>query len=245
MKKSDESLGALAIISVLTGLIGGFILSIGVGNVIELLRQSLIRDLATWSAVVITGILALYTAKLWRATNTMVLNAESTARTQLRAYVSCRTIDIFNVAEAPHGLIPTQHSRVNPQFVPKIAVEIENSGQTPAYQVMTKTRIFYGPVTPADSFEFIPMENPTILTMSPAGKINLSVALPSPLSDQQIAGLRAKTHAIYLHGEIKYKDVFKEDHFTRYRYMHQEGAAGCVIGISGVMTGCREGNEAT
>jgi len=46
---------------------------------------------------------------------------------------------------------------------------------------------------------------------------------------------------IYVYGEICYKDVFGNEHFTKYRLMH----GGPEKPPPGVLSPCEEGNEAS
>jgi len=67
--------------------------------------------------------------------------------------------------------------------------------------------------------------------------------LPMPLSQQDITHLRNGTAAIYVYGEIGYRDAFGKDRATAFRSMHHASAGR--IGISTELTFCDEGNSAT
>jgi hypothetical protein len=70
-----------------------------------------------------------------------------------------------------------------------------------------------------------------------------TVRLPQPLSPEQIKGLHDATTAIYCHGEIRYRDIFKKRRITRYRCMYYRG--GGLIGVNTDLTYCEDGNDAT
>lgn len=63
------------------------------------------------------------------------------------------------------------------------------------------------------------------------------------LTAQQTAGLRAGTAAIYVYGEISYRDAFGKERLTKYRLMHH--MTGGAIGVSTNLSFTHEGNEAT
>ena len=50
------------------------------------------------------------------------------------------------------------------------------------------------------------------------------------------------TAALYVYGEILYEDAFKREHFTRYRFTHNENSG--VVGVSTELTFADKGNEA-
>ena len=62
-------------------------------------------------------------------------------------------------------------------------------------------------------------------------------------ADFVIDELNAGTHAIYVYGEISYRDAFGKERYTRYRLMHI--TAPEIIGTRINLLFCHNGNEAT
>jgi hypothetical protein len=168
---------------------------------------------------------------------------------QLRAYVVVATGDIVNVANPP---LPAAGQPVpqktlaeisNPAVGPIAILTTKNSGQTTAYDVRTWAVIVVR--------EF-PLAEP--LPGRAAGIYDASSVLgpglvstqnrwmPAPLTAQELAGLRAGTSAIYVYGEILYRDFFGRSRFTRFRSMHH--SMNGIIGISMLLTFCDQGNDA-
>lgn len=69
------------------------------------------------------------------------------------------------------------------------------------------------------------------------------VQMPAPLTNAEIADLRNGTKAIYVYGDIEYRDGFDRKRVTNFRFFHNE--RGGRVGISGHLTGMDEGNNAT
>jgi hypothetical protein len=62
----------------------------------------------------------------------------------------------------------------------------------------------------------------------------------TPLTEDQIAKMHAGTHALYVYGEIRYRDVFGKKRHTKYLYY-----SGGNMGIRGsILGGYPQGNEA-
>jgi hypothetical protein len=83
--------------------------------------------------------------------------------------------------------------------------------------------------------KFPPMKQPAYATYS--GEMRFYVES----FDAVIVGLRNCTKAIYVFGEITYRDAFGHDRHTNYRYRHN-GLTG-VVGINSDLTGSDEGNS--
>jgi hypothetical protein len=65
---------------------------------------------------------------------------------------------------------------------------------------------------------------------------------PNPLTPQEISELRAGKSAVYVYGEIRYRDAFHKDRVTKYRLMHT--AMQGAIGVNTGLTFADVGNEA-
>jgi hypothetical protein len=213
------------------------------------------RALAALTLLVIAGQLIVYwkqkgvmqraLGETKRTVDTMEKNAEK----QLRAHVFVEFSYINNVADPlPHFLNvpnPNPAGRIFPNDGPMVYLQIKNFGQTPAYDVIHWATIHFdalplaGPLPQRVRFPQIELSKNMI---GPSSGLSKNVSLVAPLAAQQIADLRARTAAIYVYGIIVYKDAFGKRRRTRYRMMHIEAAGR--IGISTMMTGCGQGNDA-
>jgi len=130
---------------------------------------------------------------------------------------------------------PMQHDPIEAHVV------IKNAGQTPAYDV----RIFGGIIVanwPLDR-KLPPIDfskAASVGTLGPGMDGNQMCALQPQLNASGIQDLNDGKAAIYVFGEIQYRDVFNRTRRTKYRYF-TEGAAG-VRGIS--LCSHEQGNEA-
>jgi hypothetical protein len=187
-----------------------------------------ITALATVAIGVFTLTLKLSTDRLWVAGEKQRKLSEDTARRQLRAYVFVAQVEIVDVGT----------SNVN------AAVIIRNTGQTPAYDVTVSTganafnipgNVTFTP-TPVgpDSSRFI---------FGPDGLGRRNISLHSIIGAQTaIAAIKNGNGALYVWGEILYKDAFGEGQHTRFRHM----IGGTASWPSdNMMTVCQDGNEAS
>jgi hypothetical protein len=88
-------------------------------------------------------------------------------------------------------------------------IVIKNSGQTPAYRVSTATVVAVDGYPPRTG-PSVPAMPPTRTVVPPAGNYSLSVALPQPLTGDELWAIQKGTQAIYAFGEIAYADAFGE-----------------------------------
>jgi hypothetical protein len=84
-------------------------------------------------------------------------------------------------------------------------------------------------------------EHVTRFNIGPGVTSTKNLVLPAMLTEQEVLGLRNCTKAIYVYGEITYRDAFGHDRHTNYRYRHN--ALTGVVGINGELTGSDEGNS--
>ncbi len=205
------------------------------------------RDIKNSPVDVFTGIIAIFTILLVTAGFYQVFIARVATRKQLRAYVFIDTIDVVNIiAPPPETILPPGSWIYQSALGPLAFIAIKNSGQTPAYGVLNWGEICFRefPLTsvlPYGDRNALSLIR-TKLAIPPGGKTIKNIRIPQPLSDDEIAKLRAGTHAIYVYGDIVYKDIFGKKRFTNFRYF--------INGITGfthqanAMSGCEEGNEA-
>lgn len=173
---------------------------------------------------------------------------ESSER-QLRAYVISESGTIFNVANPVpifqgQVFIPTGAEISNPACGPGVRIQIKNAGQTPAYEVTHFANICFREQPLKSS---LPARDPNMIPASsilgpgiPSTKL---LFMPQPLTAQETADLRAGNGAVYVYGEIVYRDTFGKRWHTSYRLMHHP--YGGAIGVSTDLSFCDEGNDAT
>jgi hypothetical protein len=172
----------------------------------------------------------------------------NTGERQLRAYVVTELGTIGNIANPVplypgQVIIPTGAEITNQGCGPVARIQIKNTGQTPAYQVVHWGNICISahPLVGALPGP-LPGYRPTAV-LGP-GIISTKMFFLNPaLTAQQIADLRAGLVAIYVYGEIAYVDAFAQPQTTRYRFIYHP--MGGAIGVSTDLSFCEEGNEAT
>lgn len=174
-----------------------------------------------------------------------ILSRQSSQREQ-RAYVMSESSYIVNVANPlPVGGKPAPETlaRIVYPNGPIAHMRIQNTGKTPAFEVRN-----WGDICIKEH----PLRSQ--LPTKPAG-LNANASILGPgiistkrftyfplLTPKETSDLMAGTIAIYVYGEITYRDVFKKQHFTRYRLMHH--IMGGVIGVSTDLSFAEDGNEA-
>jgi len=156
-----------------------------------------------------------------------------TARRQLRAYVFVSSAKII------HG--------IEDDSIPEAHVVIKNSGQTPAYRLTNISGIAFDryPAPPSliltvPDRDYLSLVK-TRMDLGPGNKTSPVTLAERPLTSTGQISLTSGTSAVWVYGEIRYRDVFWCKRRTKYRLM-----IGGPFGASGgQMVGCEEGNEAT
>jgi hypothetical protein len=176
---------------------------------------------------VFTACIALFTFMLAMAGGYHVYVAGSTARRQLRAYVFITQTEINGVAA---------------QTQPVSQLVIRNTGQTPAHDVMVYGNMVFDEFPLKKDLPVLVFSDPQLTreNLGPGSERYKWEYALTPLTEDQIAKMHAGTHALYVYGEIRYRDVFKKKRFTKYLYF-----TGGNMGIRGtILGGYPEGNEA-
>lgn len=181
-----------------------------------------------WLAFVTTA-LAIFTAFLWLSTKRLVVESKNTAKRQLRAYVFYRPVlPVY---------IPTlaEWHTVGMRFM------IHNNGQTPAYDLRQVTNVGLRPS--AIDIELHPVdfdEDGSRFVLNPGMHSEQVMRTDGPISQENIARFRARTHALYVWGEARYKDAFGDPQWCRYAFQISGEGEG-----SGNIHWCARGNEAS
>jgi hypothetical protein len=192
---------------------------------------------------VFTGIIAIFTILLFGAGSWQVCISRDTARRQLRAYVSIETIYIHNIGIEPppiQGQGPIQPGPwiYKPDIGPIFTITIKNFGQTPAYETSHWTHICFREFPLTSNLVVPPIPFRPKTTIPPGAPIQVIPNMDRPLTSEQITQLKTGTHAVYILGEITYKDAFGEPRYTKFRYFYNK--------YSGIPTSAavyKEGNE--
>jgi hypothetical protein len=172
---------------------------------------------------------------------------ERTTRQQMRAFVYPEVGAIFNVASplAPLAVYkPTGAEIVSPSEGPLARLTIKNTGSTPAYLVKHAANVCVAEyplksVLPA----LLSTDQAPSSALPPGGFNTKTVKIPNRLTDQQVAGLREGTMAIWVYGEITYRDAFRRDRLSQYRLFHNSSSG--AIGVSNDLLWAENGNHAT
>jgi hypothetical protein len=172
---------------------------------------------AAIALALITGALAIYTAKLWMATRRLVESGETAAQRKLRAYVA--------VSDVVHEEQLEGH-------VPRVSITIKNFGATPAYKLAVAAD-----AQTAFAVDQIPVATSSSKTLGhlPPG-LEFKISRPAVVSIGKARGDEADTaHSrVFVYGCIEYVDTFGDPHFTRFRL--EEGSDRRFFA-------CDEGNE--
>ncbi|MDP9205830.1 MAG: hypothetical protein M3P12_10295 [Gemmatimonadota bacterium] len=177
-------------------------------------------QLPEWALVFVTGVLAVYTFKLWRSTS-------ETAQRQLRAYVFMEEMEIHR----PDGYVTLPDP---PQIAPYRAT-YRNSGQTPAYDVQIEAGTFleYPEVDTAHNWSLpVPADgNVSRGTIAP-GAVIYQFYLDT-LKPDQLQLLRDGTRRLFFAGSISYRDAFSKNRRTNFRLMREPGTHTFIACVKG------------
>lgn len=152
-----------------------------------------------WWLIGVTGMLVIATAGL-------VYYARDTGRRQLRAYVSATPNNlIYNIGPPPN---------IRYRF------SIINHGQTPAYHVTDTALvdIFPYPLPPNFNFPDFPSPHPSRIVLHPdartySGEAHATRSFAAQEIGQIVTGNQCR---LYIFGVVRYVDIFKEPHTTKF-----------------------------
>jgi hypothetical protein len=119
----------------------------------------------------------------------------------------------------------------------------KNAGQTPAYEVEIDVEISPGTFpSPKTLPDFAPLDEPYRLVINPGEAHHLTYTSVRHLTPSEVDQLIPGTDLrLYLYGEVRYRDAFKKDRYTRFRMMTEKDVQG---GRSRFVY-CDQGNEAS
>ena len=182
--------------------------------------------------VAVTAGLAIYTYRLWGATDRLVTEAKVTSQMQLRAYVSVKNGKISELSTTEH--IVAQ-------------LTIKNCGNTPAYELQTLAAMTLAEfplrhdITSQITDKFADDNFLSKIILGPDDEAQVTGRFTAPLEDAHKSAIESGASAIYFYGEIRYLDVSKTRQYMKFRYFVGGGA-----GIEGnQFAAYPEGNEAS
>lgn len=169
----------------------------------------------------------------WGTLDTM----RDSSHRQLRAYVLPEQSGILDGTM----LNPPQPARAN---VPGCGMLIKNSGQTPAYKVVSFAQIAILPVnSPSTQFIVPPIPTRFFNTIGVGGTFSKSLWFDRALTAGEITDIANGVQAIFLFGRIEYEDIFKKHHVSNFRLHYTWGQFPPPIGA--IFSFSEEGNDAT
>lgn len=138
------------------------------------------------------------------------------SRRQLRAYV---LPEHGSISEG-NMLNPPQPARAN---IPGVVMAIKNSGQTPAYNLISWMQITVIQEAHENTLVVPPLVDQFPLTLGVNSSFTKSLWLDRALTPNEIAEIGNGKRGIYVYGRIEYQDAFKVKRFAnfRLRYMGQ------------------------
>jgi hypothetical protein len=157
-----------------------------------------------------------------------------TSRRQLRAYVFPDASGVYEGMMLDTQL-PAHENDVG------VALALKNTGQTPAFDVLTWTKITI--TVPAEEDKLVP---PRLEEKFPA-YIGANSVMPKflwlgrALSAAEIADINNQVRAIYLYGRIEYRDAFNRYRYSNFR-LRYNGPFPPPKGVSFLY--CEKGNSA-
>jgi hypothetical protein len=156
-----------------------------------------------WVLSVITAIYVLISYRTLRA-------IRKSSERQLRAYVLPESAGIYDGTT----VTPPQQGRAN---IPGIAMLIKNSGQTPAYNVISWLQLAVVAVRDEYMLTVPPLTQNFPNTLGANGTFSKALWFDRQLTAGEIADIVSGVKAIYVYGRIEYRDTFKKKHFSNFR----------------------------
>ena len=150
---------------------------------------------------------------------------------QLRAYIFVARGEMWNVFTgrptpnaSPGELAAIETYRDNG---PVAYLEIRNSGQTPAYDVKVEIYLCAADYPKTPPLPEMPSEGYGYQTViPPQSHVDHIVAMDEPMSEKNIADLRAGVLAVYAWGAISYRDAFDAKVTSFFRFVHRPESLG-------------------
>jgi hypothetical protein len=156
-------------------------------------------------------------------------------RRQLRAHVFPDNITIVDGTM----LSPPELDKADR---PAVSMHIRNSGQTPAYRVVSWWEIRVIPVLEESTLIVPPLIQTYYTTVGTGCTFNKNLWYHVALTTDEKDEIYSGTCGIYVHGRIEYQDAFKKRRFANFRLVYTGKKFPPVQGA--VMNFCQQGNDA-
>jgi hypothetical protein len=194
---------------------------------------------------IVTGVLAFYTYRLWKATKTMVDSADATAQRQSSEMqasiieagraatameqlvkssaesvatlkdVTARQMRAYLVVNINFGLY--QERKRNIKF--EVRPSLQNTGQTPAHKMTYWARAKIMPFPLPENFDFpIPKKSPIRpMFLGPHQGVELNALVDDFVPDDEVADIKSgNTRRVYIWGVVTYTDIFNKKRTTKF-----------------------------
>lgn len=166
-----------------------------------------------WKAV-ITDPTAIFTFLIAIFTLLLVWETASSNKRSLRAYVFAENLGLWEGTM----LAPPQPALAN---IPGVSVVFKNSGQTPAYKVVSWAQVAV--IEPINEHTLVvpALENKFSNTLGSDGTFSKEIWFNRALTANEIADIAIGVRAIYFYGRIEYQDVFKGKLHSNFRVFYR------------------------
>lgn len=194
---------------------------------------------------IITGMLAFYTFRLWKATKTMVDSAEATAQRQSNEMqasiaeasraatameqlvksssesvatlkdVTARQLRAYLVVDINNGYFQDRERNIKFGVNPTL----HNAGQTPAHKMTYWATAKIMPFPLPETFDFPTPKNPPIrpMLLGPRQSVELNAIVDDFVPDEEVVEIKnGVSRRVYIWGVVTYTDVFNEEHSTKF-----------------------------
>jgi ATP-dependent Zn protease len=189
----------------------------------DISKKSEEKTTTDWWLVIFTGVLALVAALQFVTFIWQVWTSKNTSEKELRAYV-----------------FPCSAKRFRNDGVMWIKIDFTNSGKTPAHDcVHWVAEIYPDGANPPAFVAPAAVPDQSKYALAPGNKTEMLMKATEPpreIHEFIVNNIRA----LYVYGEIHYRDVFNKRRRTRFRFV--SGGANFELGT---FAACKEGNDAT
>ena len=199
----------------------------------------------TFLLALITGVLAFYTFRLWRATKKMVDSADATAKRQSSEMqasiaeasraatamellvkgnaesvatlkdVTARQMRAYLVVDVNSGRYQERNKNIRFEVKPSL----NNAGQTPAHKMTYWATAKIMPYPLPDNFDFPTPKNAALRPMflGPHQGVELNAIVGDFIPDDEVVDVKAgMTRRVYIWGIVTYTDIFDTKHSTKF-----------------------------
>jgi hypothetical protein len=103
---------------------------------------------------------------------------------------------------------------------PGVVLSVKNSGETPAYDVISWMEITVIPPSNENTPRVPPLQHLFPHSLGPGCLSTKALWFGRPLTPNEISLITVGQRAIFIHGRIEYRDAFKKRRFTNFRLFY-------------------------